>query len=163
MKHEIKTVEELKLAIRECYDSFSEPTFELVIGELFELYSFNEDDPELKKYVDVHNFIQETIHNHQLDRCRQKVQLNFINDNLFNRNLYWLKDKELTIVEVVGINGFDSTKQFYNLECKLTIIDFLGEPSKDIKEEPASFSAGYFIYFDEDLKQYKTYDYIKVI
>lgn len=163
MKQEIKTVDELNLAIKDCYDSFSDPTFDKVIRELFESYYFIGDVPEVKKFAEVNKFIQSTIDEYKLFKNKQNKQLNFITDNLFKRNLYWMKDKVLQIVEVVAINGFDQTKMFYNLQCKLTIIDFLGKPSNDIKEESLSFSADEFIYFDEESCQYKTYDCIKVI
>ena len=163
MRHEINTVEKLKEAIRKCYDSFSDPTFDKVIGELFESYYFIGDVPEVKKFAEVNKFIQSTIDEYKLFKNKQNKQLNFITDNLFKRKLYWLKDKVLTIIEVIAFNGFDQAKMFYNLECELTIIDFLGKPSNDIKEESLSFSAGEFIYFDEESSQYKVFDYIKVI
>lgn len=163
MKQEIKTVDELKLAIKDCYDSFSDPTFDKVIGELFESYYFIGDVPEVKKFAEVNKFIQSTIDEYKLFKNKQNKQLNFITDNLFKRKLYWLKDKVLQIVEVVAINGFDQTKMFYNLECELTVIDFLGKPCNDIKDEKTYFSAGEFIYFDEESNQYKVFDYIKVV
>ena len=107
--------------------------------------------------------MQSTIYDYQLLKNKQNKQLNFITDNLFKRNLYWLKDKTLTIVEVIGINGFDVTKEFYNLNCKLTIIDFSDKPNKDIKKEEIDFSSRDFIYYDKDLKQYKFFGYIMVV
>lgn len=163
MRREVNTVEKLKEAIRKCYDSFSDPPLDYVIQELFESYYFIGDDPEVKKFAEVNKFIQSTIDEYKLFKNKQIEQLNFITDNLFKRNLYWLKDKVLTIVEVVAINGFDQTKMFYNLQCKLTVIDFLDHPSKDIKEEPVSFLASEFIYFDEVCRKYKVFDYIKVV
>lgn len=163
MKDEIKTVEELNVAIRECYDSLSEPTFDNVIGKLFELYSFNEDEPELKKFSEVYNFLKTTIDEYDAFKVKQKDQLEFITYILCKRNLYWLKDKVLTIVEIVGINGFDSSKGFYNLECKVTVIDYLGKPYNDIRNKKTYLSAGEFIYFNETYKQYMTYDYIRLV